>query len=77
MHTCTFHRTHISQLNGQRCRYCLNLKGPPHQSVYIEMSDAEKLAREIGAAPTSVRRDVLKYTIPIIPPASSFQIRLS
>ncbi len=69
---CTF-----LQPNSQHCRYCLNLKGLPYQSVYIEMSDIEKLTREIGAAPISVRRDIPKYTIPIISPASSFQIRLS
>ncbi|KAK0474253.1 hypothetical protein IW261DRAFT_1423125 [Armillaria novae-zelandiae] len=41
--------------------YCLNLKGSPSP-----MSDVEKLASQIGAAPTSVRRDTPKYTVAIM-----------
>ncbi|KAK0474259.1 hypothetical protein IW261DRAFT_1423130 [Armillaria novae-zelandiae] len=46
---------------SQYYRYRLNLKGSPSP-----MSDVEKLASQIGAAPTSARRDTPRYTVPII-----------
>ncbi|KAL7279864.1 hypothetical protein ACG7TL_006273 [Trametes sanguinea] len=50
-----------------KIRLCLNFKGIPYQTVWLEYPEIEALSRKLGLAPTSQRSDGSpKYTVPAI-----------
>ncbi|KAE9396353.1 hypothetical protein BT96DRAFT_958228 [Gymnopus androsaceus JB14] len=51
-----------------RTRYCLNYKGLPYRTEWVEYPDIEALCIKIGAAPTDVQDDGVtpEYTLPVI-----------
>ena len=53
-HVCTF-------------RYCLNIKGIPYKTVWVEYPDIEAVCKKIGASATDKRMDGTPlYTLPVI-----------
>ncbi|CDO76080.1 hypothetical protein BN946_scf184649.g6 [Trametes cinnabarina] len=53
--------------NTWKTRYCLNIKGLPYKTVWVEYPDIEAVSRKIGAAPTEKKADGSpKYTLPAI-----------
>lgn len=53
--------------NIWRIRFILNYKRLPYRTQWVEFSDVESVLRNIGAAPTSMRRDGMPvYTLPVI-----------
>ncbi|KAF8074142.1 glutathione S-transferase [Lyophyllum atratum] len=52
--------------NTWKTRLCLNYKGIPYQTVWLEYLDIEPLCKKIGASPTEVREGVPLYTLPVI-----------
>ena len=50
-----------------RFRYCLNIKGIPYRTVWVEFPDIATFCTEIGAPPTATTRDAKPvYTLPVI-----------
>ncbi|PPQ72101.1 hypothetical protein CVT26_006879 [Gymnopilus dilepis] len=53
--------------NTWKTRYCLNYKGIPYQTEWVEYPDIEPLYKEIGLQPTSVKPDgTPRCTLPAI-----------
>ncbi|KAJ6530958.1 hypothetical protein DFH09DRAFT_1183768 [Mycena vulgaris] len=53
--------------NTWKIRYALNYKGIAYKTVWLEYPEIEPLSKEIGAAPTSNKRDGRPhYTLPMI-----------
>ncbi|KAI0712268.1 hypothetical protein C8Q76DRAFT_482521 [Earliella scabrosa] len=53
--------------NTWKTRFCLNMKGLPYKTVWVEYPDIETLCKKIGATPTSTRRSrELLYSLPVI-----------
>jgi len=53
--------------NTWKTRLALNFKGVPYKTVWVEYPDIEALSKEIGAAPTGVKKDGSpSYTLPAI-----------
>ncbi|KAE9406940.1 hypothetical protein BT96DRAFT_192745 [Gymnopus androsaceus JB14] len=53
--------------NTWKTRYCLNYKGLPYRTEWIEYPDIEALCVKLGAAPTDVKDDgAPHYTLPVI-----------
>lgn len=60
--TCTELKTHLTQP-----RYCLNIKGIPYRTVWVEAPDIRPISERVGAAPTSRNPDGTPlYTVPMI-----------
>lgn len=54
------------------CRYCLNFKGLPYETAWVEYPDIETTCKKIGAPPTSKRLDGSPlYTFPVIQDSST------
>ena len=48
-------------------RYCLNIKGIPYKTVWVEYPDIEAVCKKIGASATDKRMDGTPlYTLPVI-----------
>ncbi|RPD62493.1 hypothetical protein L226DRAFT_504141 [Lentinus tigrinus ALCF2SS1-7] len=53
--------------NTWKTRYCLNIKGIPYKTVWVEYPDIEALCKKIGASATDKRTDGTPlYTLPVI-----------
>ncbi|KAF5349900.1 hypothetical protein D9757_012743 [Collybiopsis confluens] len=54
--------------NTWKTRFCLNYKGLPYRTEWVEYPDIEGLCKKIGAAPTGVESDGVTpaYTLPVI-----------
>ncbi|KAF8079137.1 hypothetical protein FPV67DRAFT_1467644 [Lyophyllum atratum] len=53
--------------NTWKGRFCLNFKGVPYKTEWVEYPDIEALAKKLGAPPTGKRPDGSPlYTVPII-----------
>ncbi|KAJ7580266.1 hypothetical protein C8J56DRAFT_867568 [Mycena floridula] len=52
--------------NVWKIRYALNIKGLPYERISLEYPDIEKVSKEMGAKPTTVRRGAPLYTLPMI-----------
>ncbi|KAI0647967.1 hypothetical protein C8Q79DRAFT_541972 [Trametes meyenii] len=53
--------------NTWKTRYCLNYKGLPYRTVWVEYPDIEAVLRNIGALPTTTKADGSPlYTLPAI-----------
>ncbi|KAI9058482.1 glutathione transferase FuA class [Trametes sanguinea] len=53
--------------NTWKTRYCLNFKGLPYKTVWVEYPDIEAVCRKIGAAATEQKADGSPYyTLPVI-----------
>ncbi|RPD62487.1 hypothetical protein L226DRAFT_504158 [Lentinus tigrinus ALCF2SS1-7] len=53
--------------NTWKPRYCLNIKGIPYQTVWVEFPDIAALCTKIGAPPSATARDGKPvYTLPVI-----------
>lgn len=56
-----------THLENSSSRYCLNYKGLPYKTVWLEYPDIEPTMKKIGALPTGKRPDgSILYTIPAI-----------
>ncbi|KAF8992237.1 hypothetical protein BDQ17DRAFT_1332429 [Cyathus striatus] len=54
-------------LNTWKARYCLNYKGVPHQTKWLEYHEIEPLFKEVGIPPTTTNPDGTPfYTLPAI-----------
>ncbi|KAI0712270.1 hypothetical protein C8Q76DRAFT_797141 [Earliella scabrosa] len=53
--------------NTWKTRFCLNMKGIPYKTVWVEYPDIATLCKKIGATPTGTRRaGEFLYTLPVI-----------
>ncbi|KAA1467421.1 hypothetical protein DENSPDRAFT_832462 [Dentipellis sp. KUC8613] len=52
--------------NTWRTKICLNIKGLPFKTVYVEYPDIARVCKEIGAEPTDTRDGEPLYTLPVI-----------
>ncbi|KAI0720558.1 hypothetical protein C8T65DRAFT_633537 [Cerioporus squamosus] len=53
--------------NTWKTRYCLNIKGIPHRTAWVEFPDIAALCANIGAPPSATTRDGKPmYTLPVI-----------
>ncbi|GLB34463.1 putative glutathione S-transferase, N-terminal domain [Lyophyllum shimeji] len=52
--------------NPCKTRYCLNYKGLPYKTVWVEYPDIEPLSKKIGALPTDVTNGKPYYSLPAI-----------
>ncbi|EEB91464.1 hypothetical protein MPER_10169 [Moniliophthora perniciosa FA553] len=61
--------------NCWKTRYALNYKKIPYETVWVEYPDIEKTCRDLGALPTSTKKDGSpQYTLPVIHDLSKNQI---
>ncbi|KAG7088020.1 hypothetical protein E1B28_012057 [Marasmius oreades] len=53
--------------NTWKTRYCLNYKGIPYKTIWVEYPDIASTCKRIGAAPTTTKSDGTPlYTLPVI-----------
>ncbi|KAL0569596.1 hypothetical protein V5O48_012369 [Marasmius crinis-equi] len=53
--------------NTWKTRYCLNYKGIPYKTIWVEYPDIASTCKRIGAAPSTYKRDGTPYyTLPVI-----------
>ncbi|KAI9058483.1 glutathione transferase FuA class [Trametes sanguinea] len=53
--------------NTWKTRYCLNIKGLPYKTIWVEYPDIEAVCRKIGASAAQQRADGSPYyTLPVI-----------
>ncbi|KAH9904232.1 uncharacterized protein BXZ73DRAFT_111316 [Epithele typhae] len=53
--------------NTWKTRFCLNAKGLPYKTIWVDFPDIEAVCTKIGAAPTAKKRDGSPvYTLPVI-----------
>ncbi|GLB38803.1 putative glutathione S-transferase, N-terminal domain [Lyophyllum shimeji] len=52
--------------NPCKTRYCLNYKGLPYKTVWVEYPDIEALSKKIGTLPTDVKNGKPFYSLPAI-----------